>query len=88
MHFFLAWLVSNIDGDGSVARPGCLGPAGGLHVVGGRADVVAVVAGVDALEAELGTVLVELVVALLVPLQGRDSVMLKRPSTRDRESLI
>ena len=67
----LAWLVSNIDGDGCVAGPGCLGPAGGLHVVGGGADVVAVVAGVDALEAELGTVLVELVVALFVPLQVR-----------------
>ena len=68
MHFFLAWLVSNIDGDGGVARPGGLGPTGGLHVVGGRADVVAVVAGVDALEAQFGTILVELVVALLVPL--------------------
>ena len=68
---FLAWLVSNVDGDGGVARPGGLSPAGGLHVVGGGADVVAVVARVDALEAELGSVLVELVVALLVPLQDR-----------------
>ena len=63
--------MSDIDGDGGVAGPCCLGPAGGLHVVCGRADVVAVVSGVDALEAELGTVLVELVVALFVPLQVR-----------------
>ena len=61
--------MSNVDGDGGVACPGGLGAASGLHVVGGRADVVAVVRGVDPLQPQLGSVLVELVVALLVPLR-------------------
>ena len=61
--------MSDVDGDGGVAGPGCLGAAGGLDVVGGRADVVAVVRGRDPLQTQLGTVLVELVVAHLIPLQ-------------------
>ena len=71
MEFCLAWLVPDVDGDGGVSCPGGLGPAGGLHVIGGRADVVSVVARVDPLQTQLGTVLVELVVTLLVPLQEK-----------------